>query len=140
MNRTTTGRFVKGQSGNPAGRPKGLNGQLRDALNDHGQEVIDKIIEAAKDGDMAALKMCLDRLVPPLRPTSKPVNIDLPEDLGLAATSRHLLEAAANGKVEPDIAAQLINSLASLARITEITELDERIKQIESQLSGNAQA
>ena len=46
-------KFTKGQSGNPAGRPPGSRSfqtQLRAALEEHGEEILEKLIERAKRG------------------------------------------------------------------------------------------
>jgi hypothetical protein len=73
--------FQPGQSGNPAGRPKGSRSkamQALDAIFDGEAEAItNKVIELAKDGDTQALRMCLDRLVPPRR--DRPVTFELPQ-------------------------------------------------------------
>lgn len=65
-------KFQKGKSGNPAGRPKGRQGKATElakkfqgALENDAMEVIQAILNKAKDGDMTAAKMVLDRLIPP---------------------------------------------------------------------------
>ena len=66
--------WIKGQSGNPAGRPKGAKNKTTLAaeslLKDHAEEITQKVIELALAGDLIALKMCLDRVLPvPRKPT-----------------------------------------------------------------------
>lgn len=64
-----------GQSGNPAGRPKGvknkitylkqvLEGELRTQLGPHMVEVLMKAIEMAKDGNESMIKLLVDKTVP----------------------------------------------------------------------------
>jgi hypothetical protein len=61
--------FKKGQSGNPSGRPPGSRNKstlAAEALLDGEAETLTrKAIEEAKAGNMIALRLCLERIVPP---------------------------------------------------------------------------
>lgn len=77
----TRGRpFRKGQSGNPAGRPKGSRNRVAlaaEALLDGQAEAITrKLIDRALDDDPAALRLCIERILPATRRHF--VQIDLP--------------------------------------------------------------
>lgn len=65
----------KGQSGNPAGRPKGvknkitlmkqvLEGELRAQIGPEMAAVVAKALEMAKDGNEAMIKLFVDKTVP----------------------------------------------------------------------------
>jgi len=60
--------FKPGQSGNPSGRPKGALNKYtelsRELLSENGVMIVQKVIEKAMDGDVACLKMCMDRIIP----------------------------------------------------------------------------
>ena len=60
--------FTKGQSGNPAGKPKGARHRATlaaEALLDGEAEALTrKVIELALEGNIFALKICLDRILP----------------------------------------------------------------------------
>ena len=70
------GRF---QPGNP-GRPKGARHKATLAaealLDGEAEGLTRKAVEAALGGDMAALRLCLDRIVPPRR--ERPINFRIP--------------------------------------------------------------
>jgi hypothetical protein len=72
--------FEPGKSGNPAGKLKGTRNKTTlavEALLDGEAETITrKAIELAKDGDLTALRLCLDRIAPPRK--DRPVLFELP--------------------------------------------------------------
>ena len=60
-------KFAKGQSGNPAGRPKGSKNKstrFMELLEDDLPDLIAVLREKALDGDMNAMRLLLERLVP----------------------------------------------------------------------------
>lgn len=63
-NRGTSGRFEKGRSGNPGGRPK-LEGEIRSLAQKHGKAALKRLVElmAAKNERVAvaAAQAILDR-------------------------------------------------------------------------------
>jgi hypothetical protein len=73
-------RFTPGQSGNPAGKPKGTRNATTvamEALMDGESEALTrKAIELAKAGDMTAIRLCLERILPPRK--DRPVTFTLP--------------------------------------------------------------
>ena len=74
-------RFRKGQSGNPSGRPRGARNKTTlavEALLDGEAEVLTrKAVERAKEGDSVALRLCLERILPPRK--DRPVSFALPK-------------------------------------------------------------
>lgn len=128
-----------GKSGNPAGRPKGIpnpQARLRHMIDAKG--IINKLQEAALAGDVQAARTLLERALPVYRTAAEPV--DLPE---LAASSaltdkaHAVLAAVADGRIAPDLGAQLVTAIGTVARVAEVDELARRIAALE-QTHGNA--
>ena len=60
-------KFTKGQSGNPAGRPVGSKNkctQFRELLEDDLPALVSVLRNKALEGDMNAMRLLLERLVP----------------------------------------------------------------------------
>ena len=61
--------FEKGTSGNPSGRPRGSRNAttlaLEVLLDGQAQALTQKAIDLALTGDIPALRLCLDRILPP---------------------------------------------------------------------------
>src|SRR5258708_8865649 len=63
--------FLRGESGNPAGRPMGARHKATVAaealLDGEAEALTRKAVEMALAGDGTALRLCLDRIIPPRR-------------------------------------------------------------------------
>lgn len=128
----TNGRFAKGHSGNPSGRPPMLAPELRIRLDKASPEILDKVVEKALEGDMAAAKIVLDRAAPLSKSTAPPIIIpNLASAETLSEKAGAVINAVANGECPADIGAMLIQSIGALSRIIEIDELDRRLSALE---------
>src|SRR3979411_3456735 len=92
--------FKLGQSGNPAGRPRGARNKttlaIEALLDGEAETITRKAIELAKAGDISALRLCLDRIAPPRK--DRPVSFDLPSVKSAAdATQASAALVAAGG-------------------------------------------
>jgi hypothetical protein len=132
--------FKPGKSGNPAGKPKGSRNQITLAiealLDGEGEALTKKAIELAKTGDMQALRLCLDRLVPPRK--DRPVSFELPAITcagDAAKASAALVAAVAIGQITPSEAVELGRLLESYVKTLEATDLEERLKKLEKVIS-----
>lgn len=132
--RRPDGTYPPGTSGNPSGRPSSANAELRQRLAKDGERIVQAVIDQALQGDMAAAKIILDRILPPLRPTAAPVTVPLPPGANQTDTAQAILTAAAQGHIPADTAAQLITATANLTRIIELEDLKPRLEALERAL------
>lgn len=126
--------FTKGQSGNPAGRPKnsGVLGEIRKSILNHVPDIIARLVINAKCGDVMAAKLLLERVLPPVKSIEEPVAFNLTEQGNLTDQGNAILQAASEGELTPSQASSLLSGLGSLARVKELDELDKRITALEN--------
>ena len=71
VERTLEGHFVKGQSGNPAGKPLGCRNRASRAaetlLDAEAETLTRRVMEFALDGDPTAMRLCFERIIAPRR-------------------------------------------------------------------------
>lgn len=133
MKRDKQGKFLPGKSGNPAGRALTESTRLKRQLAEHGTQLAEKVLSMALDGDVQALKICLDRISPPLRPNAQVVTFDYQPGERLTGAAEKIIRAASQGEIPPDTATQLLSSVGSLARTLELEELSKRLDALEKQ-------
>ncbi len=126
-------KWKPGTSGNPAGRPKGsgLAGELRKAIAANAGEIIAALIVKAREGDVQAGRLLLDRIVPALKSETLPVRLPGVTAGTLTERAYAALTAAGNGELSPDAANALLAAVGGLARIVETDELERRIAALE---------
>src|SRR5215470_12295734 len=125
--------FTRGQSGNPNGRPMGARNRTTLAvealLDGEAEKLTHKAVALALKGNVACLRLCLDRLVPPRR--DRPVNFTLPamnsaDDAGRAISA--ITAAVASGELTPNEAAELSRVVDGYVKALEATEIERRIQ------------
>jgi len=128
--------FQKGQSGNPKGKPKGARHRVtllaEKLMQDDAKAIVDAVLTAAKDGDMTAAKLVLERIAPARK--DSPVAFELPKierPADAVAASAAILAAVAAGDLTPSEADGVLRLLAEHVKIVETTELEERLKRLE---------
>lgn len=130
-------KFKAGVSGNKAGRPPGIKdkrSELRALIEPHAGALIQKAVDLALGGDTNALRLCMERLVPPIRAQTESVTLALSGTL--AERAEAVVEAAATGTISPDAASVLMNLLAQVARVEEASELKKEILEIKAILAA----
>ncbi len=138
----TRGQAVRGRpftAGN-SGRPKGARNRATLAaealLDGEADALTRKAVEIALAGDTTALRLCLDRLLPPRK--DRPISFPLPElktaedAVGAAAA---LLKAVADGELTPMEAAEVSKLVANFVEALKVSDLEERLMALEAEAS-----
>jgi Family of unknown function (DUF5681) len=132
-------QFQPGHSGNPNGRPKGSRNAatlaLESLLDGQAEALTQKAIDLALAGDMAALRLCLDRILPARK--DRPVSIEMPaidtaEDA--KAASAALLAAVCAGSLTPSEASEIAKLVDAHVRAIETSEVLARLERLEQRL------
>jgi hypothetical protein len=106
-------------------------------LADDGADVVQAVLTAAKDGDMQAARLVLDRIVPVRKGRS--IRLDLPTiesaaDVLTALSST--VAAMAGGDITPDEAAVVAGVLETKRKAIETVELEARLSRLEQHAGG----
>jgi hypothetical protein len=133
----TGGAWAKGQSGNPAGKPPGTRHKitmLAEQLMEAGAEgIVSKVIALAKDGDLVAARLVLDRILPTRR--GRPVTLDLPAvqtAADLPGALGAVVAAVATGELTPEEGQAFAAVLEASRRSIETADLEARIAALEA--------
>ena len=130
------GRFRPGQSGNPAGKPKGARHKTtllaEKLMQDDAEAIVKAVLDSAKSGGMTAARIVLDRIAPARR--DNPVSFELPkiesaDDAAKAMAS--LVESVAAGEVTPGEAVEVCKVVDTFIRTLEMTEPEARLRVLE---------
>ena len=134
-------RFKPGVSGNPKGKAPGTRNHATRAvlelLEDGVLAVTKTVLDAARNGDLTAAKMVLERIVPAMR--ERPINIALPDTRtaeGCVEAQGSILQAVGMGELLPGEGATLAGIVENRRRSIETVELEARIQALEESSNG----
>ena len=126
------GRFEKGRSGNPRGRPLGSRNSATLAaealLEGEAEKLTRKCIELALSGDTVALRLCLERIYPARK--DRAVRFPLPPITSArdaADIAAAVAQAVAAGHVTPSEAAEIAKVVDVYVRAYQMAELNDRV-------------
>lgn len=133
--------FKPGKSGNPKGKAKGtLHKATRAALAllEGDLEAITQVcVDKAKDGDLMAVKLILDKVIPNAR--ERRLSIKLPQIEGatdLPAALAAVLEMVGNGELTPGEGQTITAMLEALRKGIELSEIEARLTALEERQRG----
>lgn len=130
---TTRGRpFSQGNPGRPVGARHRVTRAIEVLLENEHEALTRSAITRALQGDMIALRLCLERIAPARK--DAPITFDLRavhsvQDAGMA--SADILAAVSSGDITPEEAGRVMALLVGHKSILETGELEARIKLLE---------
>src|ERR1700730_14011700 len=137
------GRFKKGESGNPNRRPPGARNKATETaellLDGEAAALTRKAVELALAGDAMALRICLDRIIPPRR--GRRVQLGLPPLRGaadLGGTMAAITTAATQGAITPGEATEFARVVEIFVRAVETSDFERRLQQLEARRGAGA--
>ena len=130
-------RFQPGQSGNPAGRPKGsgLSAHARALIAEGVPAVIAKLQQQALAGDVAAARLLMERAVSAIKAGEEPVIVNLGSGT-LTERGEAVIWAVSQGELTPSQGAALMSGLAALVSLAEADDIKRRLGELEARAAG----
>lgn len=133
--------WKKGQSGNPKGCPTGSRHKATQAaqalLDGEAEGLTRKCVELALEGDLTALRLCLERIVPPRK--DAPVKVPLPtmeSAADIPAVTAAVLEAVARGELTPSEAQAVAGLVETHRKAVELADIEKRVAALEATNKG----
>jgi hypothetical protein len=116
-------QWKPGQSGNPKGRKPGTGEitKLRNSIAEHIPGIIDQLVESAKNGDIQASRLLLDRTIPTLKPAEETIILALP-DSSITDQSQTVMTAVTAGTITVSQGIQLLTAIGAQDRLSEIDQ------------------
>ncbi|MCP5507441.1 MAG: hypothetical protein H7A37_03960 [Chlamydiales bacterium] len=130
------GQFQKGQSGNPKGKAKGTKNRSTLAAEQllHGDldNICRRLVEEALIGNMQAIKLVLDRILPPKR--DRAIDIKLPKlqtaDDAVNAMSL-IIDAVGSGNITPSEGESISRVVDAFVRTIQAHDIEKRVSLLE---------
>jgi hypothetical protein len=137
------GQWPKGASGNRSGRPRGSRNKatlaMEALLQEGADQLINKAMAMALEGDTAAMRLCLERILPARR--DRLLHLDLPptqtaKDISQAISA--ILTAIGEGQITPGEGEMMSNILATQTEVFAVEEIESRLEKIEKVVTSEA--
>jgi hypothetical protein len=109
---------------------------MESLLQGQAEQLVQKTVELALAGDITALRLCLERLIPPRK--DRPINLSLPaienvQHISLAMT--RVSTAIGEGEITPMEGEVLSNVLAAHKAVLLTGDLERRVDELEQRMS-----
>ncbi|MCE3232433.1 MAG: hypothetical protein K0R98_690 [Rickettsiaceae bacterium] len=130
-------QFKQGQSGNPNGKPKGARNKttlaIQELLDGESETITRKAIELAKAGDMTAIRLVMERILPARK--DSPITFEMPvinKLNDIVAAVGAVIKAVSDGEITPSEGQSITAMVENLRRSIETLELEQKLEHLES--------
>lgn len=130
--------FVKGQVANPKGRPPGVpdrRTRYRELIEARMPELVERCVQLALQGEMQAMRLCFERVLPALKATDDQIAVTVNEGSGIGEHARSVVAAVLGGELTPAEARSLMAVLVDQSRILEVESFEARLAALEQSLA-----
>lgn len=135
IGRNSDGTFAAGNSlgGKTPGARHKTTRAIEALLENEHEALTRKAVAKALEGDMVAMRLCLDRIAPPRK--DAPISMTLPAVQSAAdavSASAAVLAAVASGEVTPDEGGRVMALLTAHKSLIETCDLEARLAALEA--------
>ena len=130
--RNADGTFGPGNAGKPRGARHKATVATLALLDGEADRLTRKAVEMALEGDVTALRLCLERIAPPRR--DAPVTFALPPMISASDAAKAagaVLGSVADGEITPIEGAHVMGLVDAYRRTLEATEFEARLVALE---------
>ena len=135
--RDRKGRFAEGNPGRPIGTRHRVTKAVEALLEGEAEALTRKAVELALTGDTTALRLCLERILPPSK--GRTVHVELPVIKnamdGLDALNV-VIRSVANGDISVDEGQAVAGLIETHRKELEIVQIDDRLKKLEEAMAS----
>ena len=121
------------------GRPRGSQNRqtmFLKALEGHGDAIVKQCMVLAMKGDRTALRLCMERLVPPCKPSGHRFQLPAVNTVAdLGAAFHAVLQEVARGRMTAQEGEAIASVLETRRRLTETEEFHARLRVVEQSLA-----
>lgn len=130
--RDNEGRFANGNPGRPRGARNKATLAAESLLQGQAEALTQAAIKQALQGDTTALRLCLERIAPPIRESAAPVELPpIKTAADLPAAIAALLQAVAAGELAPGEAKTLAAVIGEAGKALELHDFEARLQALE---------
>jgi hypothetical protein len=130
--RTTDGRYASGNPGRPFGARHKTTIAIEALLEGQAEKITQKAIDKAMEGDPVAIRLCLERILPPRK--DRPISFELPKIEDCTGAMKSLLASVAAGNILPEEGTAVAILIEKHVRIREGSDFEARLRALEERI------